>query len=210
MSTARAVPASLALLLLLAAPARSACPEGSAVADFAARDAQAQTMGQAPAPAPALSGWGPKPGTFPAPAVPQGCDTLFWKRQRILAVAEHYVGLPYRHHHVPTWEGPDGRGLDCSNFTAWVYNYGLGLRFTSNVRKQAEGPMAPGRRLAPGEPFAPGDLLFILKRDRSRVSHVVLYVDEATVIDSHGSGVALRPFKGWYRSHLSHARRVLD
>lgn len=210
MNTTRAVPASLALalLLLLAAPARSACPEGSVDADFAARDAQAQAMGQAPAPD--LSGWGPRPGTFPAPAVPQGCDPLSWKRQRILAVAGHSLGLPYRHHHVPTWEGPDGRGLDCSNFTAWVYNYGLGLRFTSDVHKQAEGPKAPGRRLDPGEPFAPGDLLFILKRDRSQVSHVVLYVDEATIIDSHGAGVALRPFKGWYRSHLSHARRVLD
>lgn len=133
-----------------------------------------------------------------------------WKRQRVLTAAEHYAGLPYRHHHVPGWNGGDGRGLDCSNFTAWVYNFALGVRFTSNVRRQADGLQAPGRRLAPQEPLAPGDLLFILRRDRSEVSHVVIRVDEATVIDSHGRGVARRPFAGWYRTHFSHARRIVE
>jgi hypothetical protein len=79
------------------------------------------------------------------------------------------------------------------------------------VQDQADGPKAPGRVLAPDEPFAPGDLLFILRQDRTEVSHVVLYVDENTVIDSHGTygGVTAHPRTGWYLSHYSHARRIL-
>lgn len=198
----------LALLLALAVPAFAAaqCPDSALTADLPTRDAIAAKAALNAAP----NSWGPRPPAFAAPAVPPGCDPVAWKRARVLAVAEHSLGLPYRHHHIPTWEGPDGAGLDCSNFTAWAYNYALGLRFTSDVHKQADGPLAPGRKLSPGEAFAPGDLLFILKRDRSKVSHVVLFVDENTIIDSHGQGVALRPFAGWYRSHLSHARRIVE
>ena len=206
-ASGKGVAAILLLLgLTLPAVAAAACPESSLTADFPQRDALA---------AKAASGvtrdsWGPHAPAFTAPAVPAGCDAVSWKRERVLAAARHYIGLPYRHHHVPTWEGPDGVGLDCSNFTAWAYNYGLGVRFTGNVHKQADGPKAPGRRLAPDEPFQPGDLLFILRMNRSTVSHVVLYVDATTILDCHGQGVALRPFAGWYRSHLSHARRIIE
>ena len=199
---------SALFVLCLALPAMAAqnCPETALTADFAQRDALADKAGTGAG----RDSWGPRAPTFPAAAAPAGCEPAAWKRDRSLAVAQHYIGLPYRHHHVPTWEGPDGKGLDCSNFTAWVYNYGLGVRFTGNVHKQAEGFGAPGRRLGPGEAFQPGDLLFILKMNRSIVSHVVIFVDENTIIDCHGQGVALRPFAGWYRSHLSHARRIVE
>src|SRR3954454_24720798 len=105
-------------------------------------------------------GWGPRAATYPTGTAPAGCDALAWQRARVIAVAQRYLGLPYRHHHVPAWDpaaglvgAPDaGTGLDCSNFTAWVYNYGLGIRFTSEVQDQADGPKAPGRVLAPDEP----------------------------------------------------------
>jgi cell wall-associated NlpC family hydrolase len=153
-------------------------------------------------------------------APPDGCDPVAWQRARVVAVARRYLGLSYRHHHIPAWDPPAalvgptaaGTGLDCSNFTAWVYNYGLGRRFTSNVQQQADGPLAPGRGLAPDEPFAPGDLLFILREDRSEVSHVVVYVDENAVIDSHSAygGVTEHPRTGWYLTHFSHARRIIE
>ena len=79
--------------------------------------------------------------------------------------------------------GPESAGLDCSNFTGWVYNYGLGIRFTSDVGQQADGPDAPRHRFKKEEPLAKGDLLFILKKDRSAVSHVVLYVDEGRILE---------------------------
>jgi hypothetical protein len=226
-----ALAALLALLVLAttapawlgAAPApEELCGAVSLVADWPARDLLPQASL-----APGRwyeqawnGGWGPRAAPYPAVQAPAGCDPVAWQRARVVAVARRYLGLSYRHHHVPAWDppaalvGPDaaGPGLDCSNFTAWVYNYGLGLRFTSNVQQQADGPLAPGRVLAPGEPYAPGDLLFILRQDRSEVSHVVLYVDDETVIDSHGAygGISAHPRTGWYLTHFSHARRIVE
>ncbi|MHB9072911.1 MAG: C40 family peptidase [Desulfobaccales bacterium] len=158
------------------------------------------------------SKWGPHARRYPLVEVPAGCDPVKWQRLRVIAVAKRYIGLPYRHHHVPDWQPGTGTGpgLDCSNFTAWVYNYGLGIKFTANIHKQSEGPLAPGRRLQEGELFRPGDLLFILKRDRSQVSHVVIFIDDSHIIDDTGSGVEVRPFAGWYKTHFSHARRIIE
>ena len=164
--------------------------------------------------------WGPRAVMYPPVTAPAGVDPVSWKRARIIAVAKQYAGLRYQHHHIPAWSPPESwtsrlgglesPGLDCSNFAAWIYNYGLGVKFTGAIEDQASGPNAPGRRLEKGEEFAPGDLLFILQQDRTRVSHVVVYIDETHVIDSHGKGVQVRPFSGWYRSHLSHARRIIE
>ena len=153
------------------------------------------------------SSWGPEPAAYPLPAIPQECDGRQWQRQRIVAVASKYIGLPYRHHHVPGYDGGDGTGLDCSNFTAWVYNYGLGLQLDSAIERQAE---TAGRRLAADEALQPGDLLFIRTLDDRRISHVAIYIDPQHLIDDHGDGVALRQFKGWYVKHLAYARRVID
>lgn len=182
-------------------------------ADFPARD----RLPQSPVPEsawygnPKFGSWGPKAATYPPPAVPAGVDPVAWKRARVAVTALRYQGLPYRHHHIPAYDPPgEGAGLDCSNFTSWVYNYGLGIRFTSDIASQADGPKAPGRRLSPDEPLAVGDLLFITTRDRSRVSHVVLWLGEGRIIDSHGEGVRVRAFTGWYRDCFSHARRVIE
>jgi cell wall-associated NlpC family hydrolase len=162
--------------------------------------------------------WGPKAAHYPPVHVPAGVDPIEWKRARIVAVARHYLGLPYQHHHIPAWAPPgpgkDGgaqtAGLDCSNFTSWVYNYGLGIVFTSEVTAQADGPKAPGRRLATNEALAPGDLLFIENRDRTKLTHVVIYIDPGHIIDDHADGVRVRPFSGWYTSSFSHARRIIE
>ncbi len=215
-------PASSAAARPQSAVADDPCGTASFAADFALRD----LLPQATVPDSQWyerdwnHGWGPDAATYPTVEAPAGCDPLRWKRARVVAAAERYLGLPYRHHHVPGWQpsaslagaARAGAGLDCSNFTAWVYNYALGIRFTSDVQKQADGPRAPGRILAPNEPFAPGDLLFILRGNRADVSHVVIYVDENTVIDSHGSygGVTEHAMTGWYLTHYSHARRVLE
>ncbi len=184
----------------------------SLTADFAERDAMPESRvskskwyekGR-------FDSWGPRAEAYPSPAIPGGCDPIQWQRARVVAVAEKYIGLPYKHHHIPAWSPEEGPGLDCSNFTSWVYNYGLGLKFNSDVHKQADGPDAPGRRLNPGEQFVAGDLLYILKNDRSEVSHVVIFIDEGHVIDSHDGSVQVREFKGWYRTHLSHARRIIE
>src|SRR3990172_3755387 len=151
--------------------------------------------------------WGPLAAVLPAASVPTGCDAARRKRDRVVAAAKNYIGLPYQHHHIPAWNprsawpGEEGPGLDCSNFTSWVYNFGLGVKFTSNVRSQADGASAPGRRLGASEALAPGDLLFILNSSRTAIGHVVLYVDPYHIIDAtSGLTVQVRSFSGWYKT----------
>ena len=155
--------------------------------------------------------WGPKAPVCPSVIVPEGVDQVQWKRTRVINVAKKYIGLPYKHHHVPEWFGPAGQGTDCSNLTAWAYNYGLGIKFTSKVGWQAEGPRAPGRKLEENEKLEPGDLLFIMNKERSFISHVVLYISPEQIIDTRGKGgCQIRPFKGWYKSHYVFGRRIIE
>lgn len=204
--------------------------EASLLQDWAERSALPQTdMPQAQwYTSKALKSWGPRPITYPTidkriAALPPGTDIAQWQRDRVVAIAKKYIGLPYRHHYIPAWSptvpdhsGKTGPGLDCSNFTSWVYNFGFGIRINSHIVKQAEQEpapdegLSPGRRLEPNEPFLPGDLLFILNRDRSRISHVVIFIDNKHIIDSHKDRIAIRKFAGWYRTHLSHGIRIFE
>lgn len=170
--------------------------------DFSARDSLLQYSS-----ASYNDSWGPKPTHYSAPQIPSACDPIQWQQQRIIAVAEKYIGLPYKHHHIPAFNDGSGVGLDCSNFTAWVYNYGLGIAINSGITKQAN---TAGRQLSQGESLQPGDLLFIRTEDDSRISHVVIYVDSGHIIDDHASGVKIREFKGWYKNHFAYARRVIN
>lgn len=183
--------------------------------------------------------WGPRARTWPAPSVPPGVDPLTWRRERLLAVARRYLGYDYQHHHIPDWLPPPdwpsrterrSRGLDCSNFTSWVYNFGLGVRITSNVRKQAEieGLRLEGDYATLRRTLETGDLLFM--RGQDGISHVVMWVgaagqpaDEPLVVDSTSNvrtdsrgtripaGIHLRPFRegSWYHRSFSHALRLV-
>jgi cell wall-associated NlpC family hydrolase len=150
---------------------------------------------------------------------------------RYLDTPGNPLGLQYRHHHVPGWdpststyagaadENPDtdapqdmsawgaGNGLDCSNFTAWVYDYGLGIVFDGNVHDQYAGAAGPmGTRIDQDGPFEPGDLLYLHPDGNpNQASHVVVYVDDQHVIDSridaqNVPGVNVRQRVGWYRT----------
>lgn len=180
----------------------------------------------APATESRYKSWGPPAVHFPAPQLPRhDADFL---RQRVLAVAIKYQGYGYQHHHVPDWDPPadwpwkkvstghNGKGVDCSNFTAFVYNLALGLKPTGDCDQQAElttvpGP-GPGRtspakrielpedRAQLGSVLKPADLLFVRGEKTETVTHVVLWVgplgaraDGAApahplVLDSHGDG----------------------
>jgi len=166
--------------------------------------------------------WGPGMKHFSAPSgfakkSPQ------WSRERVIATAMRYIGYSYQHHHVPDWEPPAGwprdpeqktpvgKGVDCSNFTGFVYNLALGILPPTAIKAQAEmtaaeGP-GPGRRVPVKRVELPnahadfqrelmtGDLLFV-KSTRGNVSHVVLWVGKIgdspdglpLIIDSTGSG----------------------
>jgi cell wall-associated NlpC family hydrolase len=191
----------------------------SLVADFAQRDAMPQTdvprqnwfRSQ-------YGTWGPVSCLFSKPIVPQGTDPVQWKRDRIIAAAKHFRGLPYKRADGARGHFPArGCGLDCSNFVAWVYNYALGIRLSSDVDRLVASDQT-GRKLAPGESLKKGDLLFIAGNPK----HVVMYIDENHVIDSTSSkadGVQVRDMRlngnKWYRptadnSRFICARRVIE
>ncbi|HZQ05521.1 MAG TPA: NlpC/P60 family protein [Anaerolineae bacterium] len=160
-------------------------------------------------------GWGPHAAQYPAVKIPKNCNAQEWQRARVIAIAERYIGLSYQHHHIPTWNPREiGTGLDCSNFTAWVYNYGLGIKFTSALEAQAVGAHAPGRVLRADEPRRAGDLIFLFNQKRTRISHVVIYLDTQHIIDAHNdqssNGVQVREIKGWYATHQALARRIIE
>jgi hypothetical protein len=159
---------------------------------------------------------------------------------RYIYAPDNPVGLQYRHHHIPGWNPPNstyagapadnpdtdaphgptawdaGPGLDCSNFTAWVYNYGLGIKFGGDVHQQFDGTAGPmGRRIPGGGPFEPGDLVFLHPNgSASQASHVVIYIDDQHIIDSRVNaqnlvGVQVRERRGWYRDAVLSAWRPI-
>lgn len=196
-------------LLSLSIPLSAISDDPSLRADFPFRDRMPQSDG-----ADADPSLGPVAARFPAVSVPAGYASAAWKRARIIAVAKKYIGLPYRHHHIPGAFTVNGSrvegGIDCSNFAAWVYNYGLGIYFVSGVREQSSGANAPGRLLSSGEEPVPGDLLFIRSRKGGVIGHVAIFIDEEHIIDSTDGGVKIRPNAGWYKDCFSHARRIIE
>lgn len=165
--------------------------------------------------------WGPPGLHHPEPEVSHG-KSADWKRQRVLAVALRYVGLNYQHHHLPDFDPPadwpwkevgcgkNGRGVDCSNFTTFVYNLALGLKPDSGILQQSElreVKLSDGRAVKAERIPLPSDhadfskvlrsadLLFI-KNNSGKVSHVVLWVGPPgkspdgtpLILDSTGEG----------------------
>lgn len=97
--------------------------------------------------------WGPGPQLYLPPTVPASAqnDVAAWQTQRLLGVAASMVGYNYCHHHIPDWNpGQDwytsinitptsqlvGQGVDCSDYTSWLYNYGLGIYLNTDVADQ--------------------------------------------------------------------------
>ena len=160
--------------------------------------------------------WGPPARFYPAPA-----EVATWsaqrKRERVVAVASRFLGYAYQHHHIPDWDPPahwhwlptcagrNGKGVDCSNFTGFVYNLGFGLRINTDVALQARqtevaglaGPIArvdlPATYEERLQTLRTGDLLFI-RNNAGHVSHVVIWIGSIgaspdgipLVMDSHG------------------------
>lgn len=151
-----------------------------------------------------------------------------WRRERVVAAATRLIGYQYQHHHVPDWDPPEswpwkeccgdrhGKGLDCSNYSSWNYNWALGIHLNSDVHKQAALTRAPSShgevhaetiRRAEGPPgewhaalsekLLPGDLLYIGNKGRTKVTHVIMWVGACAespdgvplVIDSTGGKI---------------------
>lgn len=151
-----------------------------------------------------------------------------WRRERVVAAAARFLGYQYQHHHVPDWDPPagwpwkkscagrNGKGIDCSNFSGWNYNWALGIHLDTDIHQQAAQtrvPTADGESVATvirrpeGRPadwyealvatLQPGDLLYISDKMRTKVTHVVMWVGRCAespdgvplVIDSTGGRI---------------------
>lgn len=163
--------------------------------------------------------WGPVATHYAAPAG-LAQKSREWMEQRVIATALRYRGYRYQHHHIPDWEPPAaasaseplGKGLDCSNFTAFAYNQALGYKFSGGTKEQSvmtevtgPGPSktTPITRVELPKDYADyaktlrtGDLVFINGRPGGEVTHVVLWVGSIgrsrdgspLILDSTGEG----------------------
>lgn len=144
--------------------------------------------------------WGPLLKTMEYPKEFES-KPVDWKRERVLAYALRFQGYTYQHHHIPDWNPPkdwpwkevthgaNGPGIDCSNFTTYVYNVTWGIRMNSAIEKQAETKQVKvGERdwkfkeVPKPDSFSefttklhPGDLLYIRNKE-NKVSHVVMWI----------------------------------
>jgi cell wall-associated NlpC family hydrolase len=169
-------------------------PEAEATMPFAVwEEANAGRRGAA---------WGPPARQYPAPALPR-TDPAYL-RERVIAVAARHIGLAYQHHHVPSWDPPagwpwlsvkaasNGPGLDCSNFTSFVFNYALGIKLPTAIGLQGQTvvlrgaggadclhaqPLPLGSFASLGATLAPADLIYIRNR-AGRIGHVVMWLGQ--------------------------------
>jgi len=167
--------------------------------------------------------WGPHHRTdFYFPAIPSGVDPGDWARARVIAAALKWRYLPYQHHHIPAFDATSctnlpaanqvGPGLDCSNFTSFVYQYSFNYSINSAIATQ-ESDLATGRMLSSTEALLPGDLMFCMGSPSGPgVTHVVMYIDPIHRIDEHGTGCDIRVWGsgGWPYDSWKDSRRPLD
>ena len=96
---------------------------------------------------------------------------------RAVAIAQQYLGIPY------VWGGasPTG-GFDCSGLTLYVYaQLGISMPHFTGYQWNL------GRRLQPGEPLEPGDLVFFHMRSYGP-GHEGMYIGDGLFIHAPHSG----------------------
>ncbi len=168
--------------------------------------------------------WGPsRASSYPdPPEPPEEVDRRLWLQARVIAAALKWRYLPYRHHHIPafdatlctnlSFEYQVGPGLDCSNYTSWIYLYAFNHVMSSAIRTQAASDEA-GRLLSYGDELEPGDLLFSKgSPSGTNVTHVSVYIDPNHRIDETSGLCDIRPWResAWPYNSFHSARRPLD
>lgn len=153
-------------------------------------------------------------GTVSA-AVPSSTQVTA-QQQKLIDVGKTQLGVPWKYGTMKP-----GIGFDCSNFTSWVYNKALGIKFTSSSRSQryttSLGTPVPIDKNNKFKNLQVGDLLFFANSsDAGGGGHVGLYAGEKNgkhYVLQEGGGrgkVTYEPMEGtWFASKLVYAKRIL-
>ena len=108
-----------------------------------------------------LGAWGPHARHYPAPAG-LARRPATWLQDRVILVASRWIGYAYQHHHIPDWDPPadwpwlkvaygiNSKGIDCSNFSSFCYNYALGIKLDTGIRAAGQKARAARARRARG------------------------------------------------------------
>jgi cell wall-associated NlpC family hydrolase len=119
-------------------------------------------------------------------------------RTQVVFTAMQMVGVPY------LWGGSTPTGFDCSGLVQYAYsNAGMQLPRTAAAQFAASTPLTLENAVA-------GDLLFF--NDRSRTSHVAIYLGEGRFVHAPngGSQVSLDNLgTSYWRAHFSGAGRII-
>lgn len=107
-----------------------------------------------------------------AKALPVDLGPLSEAGERIMRVAEPYLGAPYR------LGGDTTAGIDCSGLTKAVY-----ARFGCDLPRQSRLQAGLGTPVASTE-LAPGDLLFFATNRDVGISHVGIYLGSGRMLHS--------------------------
>jgi cell wall-associated NlpC family hydrolase len=129
---------------------------------------------------------------------PQPAPLLDPRRTQVIFTAMQMVGVPY------LWGGSTPAGFDCSGLVQYAYaNAGLQVPRTAAEQFATATPLTLEDAVA-------GDLLFF--NDRSRTSHVAIYLGEGRFVHAPngGSSVSLDKLEtSYWRSHFSGAGRIM-
>jgi murein DD-endopeptidase len=135
----------------------------------------------------------------PVPASPLAPPLLDPLRTQVIFTAMQMVGVPY------LWGGSTPAGFDCSGLVQYAYsNAGLQVPRTAAAQFAAATPLTLEDAVA-------GDLLFF--NDRSRTSHVAIYLGEGRFVHAPNGGnqVSLDDLStSYWRTHFSGAGRIIQ
>lgn len=120
--------------------------------------------------------------------------------QRVVQIAEQYLGIPY------VYGGSTPAGFDCSGFTSYVFKQ-LGYNLYRSSYQQINNGVPVSK-----SDLLPGDLLLFKRQGASRIHHVGIYVGGGMMIHSPQTGDVIKYtsiVSGYYNNCYYAARRIV-
>ncbi len=139
-------------------------------------------------------------GEPPAQASYGGATGNVSAGQRVVQIAEQFLGLPY------VYGGSTPSGFDCSGFTSYVFKQ---MGYTLN--RVSADQIHNGVPVSKSE-LIPGDLILFKKQGASRIHHVGIYVGDGMMIHSPQTGDVIKYasiVSGYYNNCYYAARRIV-